>query len=278
MAASGPGTVGHWGAFALCDEVEDPAELSGEGWLIQRKLDGVRVLASRERVRTRGHAYPNTGLTCAGGGPVPRGALLDGELMLRDGAHFTGVRPALERQRWDLLELVPFDALCVRGTWVDRHPLRFRRQLLEALAGTFLSAGERIEPLPWLAGSPTEVAADAQRRGWEGLIFKRPDSPYPRGRTSSWVKWKVSWTVEAEVMGFEEGSGAHRGTAGTIVFGLRHPDGRLIEAGRCAGMTRAQREACWADQVAFVGRTFRLRHYGLSKARLRNPIFKGWVT
>jgi bifunctional non-homologous end joining protein LigD len=64
-------------------------------------------------------------------------------------------------------------------------------------------------PAPW---------ADACRRGWEGVIAKRLDSPYEHRRSKAWLKMKCEATQELVVGGFTEPQGRRVGL-GALLLG-----------------------------------------------------------
>jgi bifunctional non-homologous end joining protein LigD len=78
---------------------------------------------------------------------------------------------------------------------------------------------------------------DSQRRfdqaclaGWEGLIAKRADAPYTRGRSRDWLKLKCAWEQELVIGGFTDPAGG-RTDFGALLVGY-HQHGRLRYAGR----------------------------------------------
>ncbi|MFH8610342.1 non-homologous end-joining DNA ligase [Streptomyces sp. NPDC018029] len=213
-----------------------------QGWIFERKLDGIRVLAVRENgevtLRSRSGrrldaTYPEivdalTAQDCAD-------FTVDGEIVAYSHGRTDFARL---QQRMGLTRRADveasgvavtyyvFDLLRLDGVDVRRLPLRTRKSLLRR-AITFTA------PLRFCAhrneGSP-ELLADACRRGWEGLIAKRADSAYRTRRSDDWLKLKCSQGQEFVVGGFTEPAGSRVGI-GALLIGY-YDDGRLRYAGK----------------------------------------------
>ncbi len=77
--------------------------------------------------------------------------------------------------------------------------------------------------------------AEAEARGWEGLVVKDARSPYrPGRRTLEWRKMKLLKRAELVVGGFTEPRGA-RGWFGALMVGVPAPGGGLRYAGHVGG-------------------------------------------
>ncbi len=126
------------------------------------------------------------------------------------------------------LRLFVFDVLYLAGRDVMPLPYSERRALLEAM----------IEPGETLVTSPAAVLSDTRQlvayfddqvqRGLEGVMVKRPDSPYQAGgRNFNWVKLKRSVvgqlrdTVDCVVLGYDFGRGKRSAFgAGALLAGV----------------------------------------------------------
>lgn len=212
-----------------------------QGWIFERKLDGMRVLAVHENgsvtLRSRsGRRLDDT---------YPE--IVDA-LAVQDSTDFTidGEIVAYSHGRTDFARLQQrmgltrradvaaskvevtyyvFDLLRLDGVDVRRLPLRTRKSLLRrsiAFTAPLRFSTHRNE------GGP-ELLADACRRGWEGLIAKRADSTYQTRRSDDWLKLKCAQGQEFVVGGFTEPAGSRVGI-GALLIGY-YADGRL----RCAG-------------------------------------------
>lgn len=213
-----------------------------EGWLFERKLDGIRVLAVREdgRVTLRSRTgrkldatYPE--IVDALAAQECEDFTIDGEIVAyahgrTDFARLQQrmglTRPSDIAKTGVAVTYYAFDLLRLDGVDVRRLPLRTRKSLLRraiAFAAPLRFSAHRNE------GGP-ELLADACRRGWEGLIAKRADSTYQARRSDDWLKLKCSQGQEFVVGGFTEPAGSRVGI-GALLLGY-YEDGRLRYAGK----------------------------------------------
>lgn len=81
-----------------------------------------------------------------------------------------------------------FDLLALRGKDLRPLPLLKRKTALQKE----LRATERIVYCQHIGESGEKLFQAAGQFGLEGVIGKRPDSPYRRGKTTQWVKVKTS--------------------------------------------------------------------------------------
>ncbi|MFJ8825164.1 non-homologous end-joining DNA ligase [Streptomyces sp. NPDC102467] len=221
----------------LSDRRDFPA-----GWVFERKLDGIRVLAVRENgdvtLRSRSGrrldaTYPE--IVDALAAQDCADFTVDGEIVayahgrtdfgrLQQRMGLTR-RADVEASKVAVTYYV-FDLLRLDGADVRRLPLRNRKSLLRR-AMTFRA------PLRFTAhrneGGP-ELLADACRRGWEGLIAKRADSTYRTRRSDDWLKLKCTQGQEFVVGGFTEPAGSREGL-GALLVGY-YEDGLLRYAGK----------------------------------------------
>jgi ATP-dependent DNA ligase len=61
------------------------------------------------------------------------------------------------------------------------------------------------------------LLAEACRKGWEGLIAKRADSPYAGKRSRDWLKWKCSAEQELVIGGYTAPQGSRQGFGALLV-------------------------------------------------------------
>lgn len=177
---------------------------SGQDWVFERKLDGIRMLAfkrgkdvrllSRNRL-LQNAAYPSI-LEAVAALPVEE-AILDGEA--------TGVWGKQGAAEYHI-----FDVLWLDGRDVSALPLSERHKLLQSLP-----IEEPLQRVPWLEdGSPWLRACD---EGWEGVIAKRRDTPYEHRRSPYWLKMKCEASQELVVGGFTDPQGARVGLGALLV-------------------------------------------------------------
>jgi ATP-dependent DNA ligase len=190
---------------------------TGPGWVFERKLDGIRLLAfkdgpevqllSRNRL-VHNAAYPSV-VEAVAGLPVQQ-VILDGEA--------TGVWGRPGKVTYHL-----FDVLWLDGRDLTALPLDARRELLCALPlRAPVQLVERLDmPEPW---------THACREGWEGVIAKRRDAAYEHRRSPHWLKMKCEATQELVVGGFTDPRGARVGL-GALLVGY-YEGGDFVFAGK----------------------------------------------
>jgi ATP-dependent DNA ligase len=197
------------------------------------------------------------------GKQIPRGCILDGEIMAKKG-DFTDVQGRVTRGAWSRLAFVPFDCLYWDGKSLRNNPLFERRERLS-----------RVAPLPRTLDSVNKVLPKVPM-DWEGVVGKPLLGPYHAGKRMGWVKWKTTGLIKCRIVRFEEGEGSWAGLAGKIVFGLKMGD-QLVEIGKCAIPTSIQRWEFHHRGEKYIGRQIIVRHYGLVKSKFRNPVFEGFA-
>jgi bifunctional non-homologous end joining protein LigD len=157
------------------------------GWIFERKLDGIRVLAFRDgdevRLFTRNRLPRDLPLVARAIRALPvSDVVLDGESTWDGGGE---------------VAYHVFDILWLNGRSTTSLPLVERAALLGGLELTPpLGRVERLHgERPW------EYAC---AQGWEGVIAKRLDSPYEHKRSRSWLKMKCEATQPFVVGGFTD--------------------------------------------------------------------------
>jgi bifunctional non-homologous end joining protein LigD len=282
-------------------------------WLIEPKLDGIRVVITIDHgevvLRSRNsnditHCYP--GIVARLKDQPVSTAVFDGEIVAIDA---TG-RPSFEllQQRMNLTDptaiaqaertipttLYLFDCVYLDGYDLCRCALRDRREVLERvvlpmaqIATTFI-----------IPTSPDEAYRMAVDAGFEGIMAKRADSKYEPGRRSAaWIKRKGKDTEEFVVAGFTPGTGHRETSFGGLVVG-EFVNGQLQYRGKVgSGFTdktarsiRATLESLRQDRSPFASPTpddrqatwvrpelkIEVEYANRTAANiLRAPIFKG---
>ena len=128
------------------------------------------------------------------------------------------------------VRLLLFDVLEIAGSSVMSEPYERRRERLERLVR--LRRGIPVELPAAASGSPEEAFEESRRLGLEGLVAKRPDSPYRPGvRSEDWVKLKLTRTQEVVIGGYRKGSGTRTGRIRSLLVGIPGDHG-LEYAGR----------------------------------------------
>lgn len=213
-------------------------------WIFERKLDGIRCIAirdqdevtllSRNNLSMNGR-YPD--LVEALGRDRCSRFVVDGEVVAFDGAQ-TSFAALAQRGRRDVhVYLYLFDLLWLEGHDVRGLPLRSRKRLLRGA----LQFRADIRYTPHRNGEGEAFFAEACRKGWEGLIAKRADSPYVTTRSRDWLKFKCARGQEMVIGGFTPPRGS-RVELGALLVG-HYRDGELVYAGKVGtGFNRATLE------------------------------------
>jgi DNA ligase-1 len=95
-------------------------------------------------------------------------------------------------------------------------------------------------------------ANDAVEQGFEGIMIKDVDAPYECKRSSFWMKWKPTITVDLEIVGFEEGTGRNAGRLGAIICeGVDNE--RTIRVNVGSGLSDSDRDVFWSDRDDLLG-------------------------
>jgi len=214
---------------------------SDPDWIYERKLDGIRCIAIKGEQRVR--LLSRNDLSLNGRFPEVVAALeadpatdfvLDGEVVAFAGAQTSFERLQQRGERPVAVFYYVFDILYLAGHDVTALPLRARKSLLrDALA---FRGPVRLTPHRNRDGE--EMYREACRKGWEGLIAKRADSPYTHGRSRDWLKFKCSAEQELVIGGFTAPKGS-RTDLGALLLGY-YDGGRLRYAGKVGtGFTQA---------------------------------------
>jgi bifunctional non-homologous end joining protein LigD len=190
---------------------------SDPNWLFEIKWDGVRALARIKNgdltllARAGGDItkrYPE--LASLPEALAAQEAILDGEIVALDARGHSDFERLQERMHVrapseHLVAQIPvvylvFDLLYCDGYDLRKSTLLERKQLLSRVlhaSGRFRYSDHQLE-------KGKELFELAEKNGLEGILAKRIDSLYVSERSPSWVKLKVTQTVDAVVGGWTE--------------------------------------------------------------------------
>jgi bifunctional non-homologous end joining protein LigD len=225
------------------------ASFSDPAWVFERKLDGERCGALRERGRVRllsrtGHAmtaaYPEIEQALTAPGPDLLG---DGEIVAfeRGETSFSRLQQRMqirdpERARRSRVAVYyyMFDLLELAGEDLRALPLLERKARLRQT----ISFGG---PLRYTNHRRTDGEAAfklACQRGWEGIIAKRAQSAYAPTRSRDWLKFKCAHRQEMVIGGWTAPRGS-RERLGALLVGY-YDGAKLRYAGKVGtGFDRA---------------------------------------
>jgi bifunctional non-homologous end joining protein LigD len=217
----------------LMKAVLERESFSDPAWVFERKLDGIRCLAVREHDEVR--MLSRNDLDLGGRYPEVRDAVsaqehrrfaIDGEIVAFDGRQTSFARLAQRGHTHVPVFFYVFDLLWVDGHDVRALGLRTRKRLLR-------DALEFDDPLRWTSHRNREGEAmfsEACRKGWEGVVAKRADSPYRATRSRDWLKLKCEAGQELVIGGFTAPRGSRTDFGALLVGHFR--DGELQYAGK----------------------------------------------
>jgi DNA ligase-1 len=256
------------------DSNDHQSKLKGRK-LIEKKLDGVRVLAVING--TTVNLYSRNGkpfdnfpqiqesilrvakhLTPTYGGRI----VLDGEIigesfqqLMRQAQRKSNVETA--GMTYCIFDAMPFDDF-ERGYWnAQQHKrtawLMNNRSKFETEDCLQVMPGFEVD-LDTAEGHDQmrRFADDAVANGFEGIMIKDLDAPYECRRSSFWMKWKPTISVDLTVVGMEEGTGRNAGRLGALICeGVDNERSICVNVG--SGLSDSDRDVFWASRDSIVG-------------------------
>jgi bifunctional non-homologous end joining protein LigD len=207
---------------------------SDPGWVFERKLDGIRCIAIADRsgvslmsrtARRMNDQFPE--IAEALEHDPADDFVLDGEVVaMRDGVSSFELLQQRHRRRVPVYYYV-FDIPFLDGEDLRPMPLRERKARLRRA----LRFERPIRFNPHRNGEHgEELFREACRKGLEGVIAKRADSPYTGRRSRDWLKLKCHAEQELVIGGFTAPKGS-RTDFGALLVGYNE-NGALRYAGK----------------------------------------------
>ena len=178
-------------------------------WHCEIKFDGYRALAvlnaGKVELWSRNHRplqadYPEVATALAE--VKCRNAVLDGEIVALDASGRSRFQLLQNREVSDRPKIAffVFDLLHLDGRDLTARPIEERRKILTTL---LMKSKAPLQLSPAFEVEPAELLKAAKQKGLEGIIAKRPGSPYEAGRRSgAWLKCKVLGEQEFVIGGF----------------------------------------------------------------------------
>ena len=223
-------------------------------WQIEWKWDGIRAQLihaadGTQRLWSRGDeelaaAFPEV---LASAALLPRGTILDGEVLAWADGHplpFARLQKRLGRKKPTAAVLaatpcrfLAYDCLALAGTDLRPQSTTARRT---ALMQVPIERSPVLTPLDWPAA--VALRASAREHLVEGLMLKRNDAPYPRGRvTGAWWKWKSDpFTLDAVLLYAQAGHGRRAGLHTDYTLGIWQGEQLVPVAKAYSGLTDAE--------------------------------------
>ena len=193
---------------------------------------------------------------------TPHGFVLDGEII---GESFQALMKQAQRKTdvktdgmtysvFDVIPLADFE----RGHWNAQQ--RKRMAILDEYRSVFeitncvrIMDGIEVD-LDTAEGHDImrRYAEDSVALGFEGIMIKDLDAPYECRRSTFWMKWKPTITVDLNIVGFEEGTGRNVGRLGAIICEGVDND-RRINVNVGSGLSDANRNEYWSARDQLLG-------------------------
>ncbi len=233
----------------LAVQVSEPPASSG--WIHELKLDGYRIQAHIDSAQHQVRLLTRNSLDWTHRmRPIAEvvaelpaeSAILDGEVvaLLPSGlSSFAALQAAFQEGSAQELTYFVFDMLHVNGHSLRNLSLLERKQYLAALLA--LRPPTTVRLSEHLESDGERVFEHACKIGAEGIISKRADGVYVKGRSSAWLKIKCYREQELVIGGFTLPSNGSYGI-GALLLGYykRGKTDKLIYAGRSGtGFTQA---------------------------------------
>ena len=257
------------------DSAKNQKEMSGKKRL-EVKLDGVRVLAVVHGNNCVLHSRNGKILKNF---PQIEDAILENKALFRSGIFgknrfvldgeivgdsFQNLMRQAHRKSnvetkdmtYHVFDYIPLDDF-QRGHWNAQQ--RKRIDLLQDVAAQLDSNSLKIVPgidvdLDTDGGHRTleRFSQEAIAQGFEGIMIKELEAPYQCKRSSAWLKWKPTITVDLNIVALEEGTGRNVGRLGALVCeGI--DDNRLIKVNVGSGFSDGDRDQYWKARDQLVG-------------------------
>jgi bifunctional non-homologous end joining protein LigD len=194
------------------------APFSAEGWFFELKYDGFRILVLKEgkavRLLTRnGNDLADRFPEIVKGVMALKGDLvIDGELVVADEKghpSFYELRrrcvaksasTVQKRTAEHPAQVMAFDILAMNDMDTRKEPLSVRKHLLRKVLGQ----KKTIAFVDFVEVEGEVLFEVTNQLGLEGVMAKRSDSIYRRGKTRDWLKIKTAVGKEREAKRFED--------------------------------------------------------------------------
>ncbi len=246
-------------SLLLLKTYDDSQDVSG--WLMSEKLDGIRAVWDGKALSTRkGNPIHAPEWFIAGLPPFA----IDGELWTKRNdfdSISSIVRQQVPDERWQLISYNIFEVpnqagglltrLAVLEDYLANHPVSFLRLIPQTTIDSPAALEAELDRVIALKG--------------EGLVVRKPDTPYQTGRSSSALKVKRAQDTECTVIAYRAGKGKYAGLTGALKCEL--PSGIQFYIG--SGLSDQQRKSPPA-----IGSKVTFKHYGFTKNnKPRFPVF-----
>lgn len=239
------------------------------GWLMSEKLDGIRGVWDGSKLFTKNGNTIHAPVYFTDSLPA---FALDGELWTQRG-DFETIQSIVLRnkpdKRWDNIHFYIFDVPKQSGGLLKRLTV------LEKYLQSNPSAKKIIQIIPQVVikskAHLTNKLADVVKLKGEGLVVRKPNSPYRVGRSKQDLKVKQTQDAECTVIGYKAGKGKYQGVLGSIQ--CQTAQGLVINIG--TGFSLEQRKNL-QNRLKFTqgGIKITYKYYGFTKnGKPKFPVF-----
>ena len=171
------------------------------------------------------------------------GMVIDGELVDPEGS-FYAVGGARGKSEFRDVHFMAFDmirTLCFKQGH-DPSPYLERRMALDIWIEDINHPHVKKAPVCYAHehAAVMNYYTTVRNNGGEGVIVKPTDGEYHCKRSKAWLKIKDQQTVDAPIIGFEEGTGKYQGMLGAVIVNL---DDVEVRVG--SGFSDEQRKELW---------------------------------
>lgn len=220
----------------LCTLVNDIFD--GDDWLFEIKWDGYRAIGAKHKDEVA--LYSRNGNSFTENYPpiaealreLKHDVILDGEIVVVDKEgrpHFEYMQN-WRRDQQGILQYNIFDILWCDGHDVRDMPLLERKELLQHA----LPKKSVLHYSDHVLGDGRALFAEMQKRGLEGVVAKKIDSPYRENdRGAAWLKIKTHLRQEVVIAGYTEPRGGRK-FIGSLIVGV-YDKGELTYVGHSGG-------------------------------------------
>jgi DNA ligase-1 len=195
---------------------------------------------------------------------LKKGFVLDGEVI---GASFQELMRQARRKTdvkaddsiYNIFDIIPLEEF-FKGRWEES--LTKRLKVLDKMKEV-VELMPNVDFLPHIKvnldtaagrGQLERYARENVADGFEGIMIKDLEAFYECKRTTAWMKWKPTVTVDLEVIDVEEGTGKNKGRLGALVC-AGNDLGFDISVNVGSGFTDSDRTDYWDNSDMVVGRT-----------------------
>jgi len=265
-------------------EIKDPKAVVEDGWWIQPKIDGIRMLIV---VGTSSIVYLSRAMKDITKYVGPkfdpiikqtkiRNVVLDGELFNQSWSKTAQLRRNIADESlfatttFQVFDAFPVDNLMKKKTY--KTPYKERYEMITHLLLPIkdkkvivqVPTVKNVKSLDLIA----KMCDMMVKKGFEGIMIKDPESPYEFKRTKTWLKVKPFKTLDLRCIGITE-SAKKPGYMGAIIVTYRDV---ITYVG--SGFTLEQRKMIFEQPKLVVGKICEVKFQEVTKDnRLRFPIF-----